>query len=48
MYQEYIASWVDWILSMVRRRFFEDRKSDHGIADEKKEVCVDQDMHRSI
>jgi hypothetical protein len=48
MYQEYIASWVDWILSTVRRRFFKDRKSDHRIADEKQEVCVDQDMHGSI
>jgi hypothetical protein len=29
------------ILPMIRRRFFEDRKSDHRIAEEKQEVCMD-------
>jgi hypothetical protein len=36
------------ILPMVRRRFFEDRKSDHGIAEEKQEVFMDREMHGSI
>jgi hypothetical protein len=29
---------------MVRRRFFEDSKSDYGIVEEKKEVCMDREM----
>ena len=33
---------------MVRPGFFEDRKSDHGIEEEKQEVCMDQEMHGSI
>jgi hypothetical protein len=33
---------------MVRRRFFENNKSDHGIAEEKKEVCLNQEMCGSI
>jgi hypothetical protein len=33
---------------MVRRRFFEDSKSDHGIAEEKQEVCMDREMRGSI
>jgi hypothetical protein len=36
------------ILSMVRRRFLEDRKSDHGITEEKQESCMDQEMCRII
>jgi hypothetical protein len=37
-----------WILSMVRRRFFEDRKSNHEIAEEKQEVCLDREMRGRI
>jgi hypothetical protein len=33
---------------MVHRRFFENSKSNHGIADEKQEVCLDQEMRRII
>jgi hypothetical protein len=33
---------------MIRRRFFEDSKSDHEIAEEKKEVCMDREMRRII
>jgi hypothetical protein len=29
---------------MVHRGFFEDRKSDYGIAEEEQEVCVDREM----
>jgi hypothetical protein len=29
---------------MVRQRFFEDNKSDHEIAEEKQEVCMDQEV----
>jgi hypothetical protein len=36
------------ILPTVRRGFFRDCKSDHGIAEEKQEVCMDQEVHRSI
>jgi hypothetical protein len=36
------------ILLMVHRRFFKDRKSDHGIAEEKQEVFMEQGMHGSI
>jgi hypothetical protein len=36
------------ILSTVCRGFFEDRKSDHGIAEEKQEVCLDREMRGSI
>jgi hypothetical protein len=36
------------ILSTVCRGFFEDSKSDHGIAEEKQEVCLDREMRRSI
>jgi hypothetical protein len=32
------------ILLMVHRRFFEDRKFDYGIAEEKQEVCMDREM----
>ena len=28
--------------------FIKDRKSDHGIAEEKQEVCLDQEMRESI
>jgi hypothetical protein len=33
---------------MVRRGVFEDSKSDQGIAEEKQEVWLDQEMHGSI
>jgi hypothetical protein len=33
---------------MVHRGFFEDRKSDYGIAEEKQEVCMDREMCGSI
>jgi hypothetical protein len=33
---------------MVRRRFFEDSKSDQRIAKEKQEVCMDREMHGII
>ena len=33
---------------MGRRGFFEDRKSDHGIVEEEKEVCLDQEMCERI
>ena len=33
---------------MVCRGVFEDSKSDHGIAKEKPEVCLDQEMSESI
>jgi hypothetical protein len=36
------------ILPTIRRRFFEDSKSDHGIAKEKQEVCLDREMRGSI
>jgi hypothetical protein len=36
------------ILPTVRRRFFEDSKSDHGIAEEKQEVCMDREVRGSI
>jgi hypothetical protein len=29
---------------MVRRGFFEDSKSDHGIVEEEQEVCLDREM----
>jgi hypothetical protein len=29
------------IIPMICRRFFEDRKSDHGIAEGKNEFCMD-------
>jgi hypothetical protein len=29
---------------MIRRRFFEDSKSNHGIAEEKQEICMDREM----
>jgi hypothetical protein len=32
------------ILSTVRRRFFEDRKFDYGVAEEKQEICMDREM----
>ena len=32
----------------VRRGFFEDNESDYRIAEEEKEVCLDQEMCRSI
>jgi hypothetical protein len=33
---------------MVRRGIFEDSKSNHEIAEEKQEVCLDREMHGSI
>ena len=33
---------------MVHRRFFEDRKSNHEIVEEKQEVFMDREMHRII
>jgi hypothetical protein len=33
---------------MVRRGIFEHRKSDHIVAEEEKEVCLDREMCRSI
>ena len=36
------------ILPMVRRRFFEDSKSNHGITEEKKEVYMEREMCKSI
>jgi hypothetical protein len=33
---------------MVRRGIFEDSKSDHRIAEEEQEVCLDREMHRRI
>jgi hypothetical protein len=33
---------------MVRQGIFEDSKSDHGIAEEKQEVCLDREMRRRI
>jgi hypothetical protein len=33
---------------MLRRRFFEDSKSNYGIAEEKQEICMDREMHGSI
>jgi hypothetical protein len=33
---------------MIRRRFFEDRKSNYGIAEEKQEICMDREMRGSI
>jgi hypothetical protein len=33
---------------MLRRRFFEDIKSEHIIAEEKQEVCMDQEVHEII
>jgi hypothetical protein len=36
------------ILLMVRRRFFKDSKSDHGIAEEKQEVFMEREMHGRI
>jgi hypothetical protein len=32
------------ILTMIRRSFFEDNKSNHGITEEKQEVCMDRDL----
>jgi hypothetical protein len=32
----------------IHRGIFEDRKSDHGIAEEEQEVCLDREMSRSI
>jgi len=40
MYQEYATFGFGGILSMIRRRFYEDGKSDHEIAEEKQEVCT--------
>jgi hypothetical protein len=28
--------------------FFKDSKSDHGVAEEKQEVCLDKEMRRSV
>ena len=36
------------ILPMIRRRFFEDSRSDHGVTEEKQEVCMDRKMRGSI
>jgi hypothetical protein len=33
---------------MVCRGVFEDSESDHRIAEEKQEVCLDREMHGSI
>jgi hypothetical protein len=33
---------------MVCRGIFEDSKSDHGIVEEKQEVCLDREMRGSI
>jgi hypothetical protein len=32
----------------ICRRFFEDRKSDHKIVEEKQEVCLDREMRGRI
>jgi hypothetical protein len=48
MYQGYASFWFSRILPTVRQRFFEDSKSNHGIAEEKKEVCMAQEVHGSI
>jgi hypothetical protein len=29
---------------MISQRFFEDKKSNHGIAEEKQDVCMDREM----
>ena len=34
------------ILLTVCRGIFKDSKSDHGIAEEEQEVCLDREMHR--
>ena len=36
------------ILLTVCRGIFEDSRSDHGVAEEKQEVCVDREMGGSI
>jgi hypothetical protein len=36
------------ILSTVCRRIFKDSKSDHGIVEEKHEVCLDREMRGSV
>jgi hypothetical protein len=33
---------------MIRRGIFKDSKSDHGITEEKQEVCLDREMRGSI
>jgi hypothetical protein len=33
---------------MVRRRFFEDKKSEYGIIEEKQEVCMNKEMRGCI
>jgi hypothetical protein len=39
--QKCVVLWVSRILSTVCRGVFKDSKSDHGIAEEKQEVCLD-------
>jgi hypothetical protein len=41
MSRKYVASWVS-------RGIFEDSKSDHEIAEEEQEFCLDREMHGSI
>jgi hypothetical protein len=36
------------ILSTINQGFFKDSKSDHEIAEEEQEVCLDQEMRRGI
>jgi hypothetical protein len=33
---------------MILSKVFQDSKSDHGIVEEKEEVCIDQEMRGSI
>ena len=33
---------------MVRRGIFEDIKSNHRVAEEEQEFCLDREMHRGI
>jgi hypothetical protein len=43
-----VVLWVSRILSTVCRGIFEDCRSDHGVAEEKQEVCLDREMRRSV
>jgi hypothetical protein len=42
MYKKYIIYGLSRILLTIHRRFFKDSKSDHGITEEKQEVCMDE------
>jgi hypothetical protein len=43
MSQKCVALWVSRILSTGCRGIFEDSKSDHGVAEEEQEVCLDRE-----